>query len=240
MSILTFDTLDSTNSYLKRNGKYLDHFTVVQANHQEQGKGRLGRSWQDQGNSLLFSILLKEKIEPERVPLLSLLAGASVVLTLEHYGLTPLVKWPNDTLVSEKKISGILTEAVSEGEDIFYIVGIGINLNQKEFEGELSQKATSLFLLMKKEYDKEEVLTVLLSYFTSLYQDYIQGGKKFLTVVKSHSYLDQKEVSLDYYGEHIHGTVIDITDKGTLLLDVSGKQIEVSSGEVTLNQMYLK
>lgn len=240
MSILTFDTLDSTNSYLKRNGKNLDHFTVVQANHQEQGKGRLGRSWQDQGNSLLFSILLKEKIEPERVPLLSLLAGASVVLTLEHYGLTPLVKWPNDTLVSEKKISGILTEAVSEGEDIFYIVGIGINLNQKEFEGELSQKATSLFLLTKKEYDKEEVLTVLLSYFTPLYQDYIQGGKKFLTVVKSHSYLDQKEVSLDYYGEHIHGTVIEITDKGTLLLDVSGKQIEVSSGEVTLNQMYLK
>lgn len=240
MSILTFDTLDSTNSYLKRNGKYLDHFTVVQANHQEQGKGRLGRSWQDQGNSLLFSILLKDKIEPERVPLLSLLAGASVVLTLEHYGLTPLVKWPNDTLVSEKKISGILTEAVSEGEDIFYIVGIGINLNQKGFEGELSQKATSLFLLTKKEYDKEEVLTVLLSYFTPLYQDYIQGGKKFLTVVKSHSYLDQKEVSLDYYGEHIHGTVIDITDKGTLLLDVSGKQIEVSSGEVTLNQMYLK
>ena len=240
MSILTFDTLDSTNSYLKRNGKNLDHFTVVQANHQEQGKGRLGRSWQDQGNSLLFSILLKEKIEPERVPLLSLLAGASVVLTLEHYGLTPLVKWPNDTLVSEKKISGILTEAVSEGENIFYIVGIGINLNQKEFEGELSQKATSLFLLTKKEYDKEEVLTVLLSYFTPLYQDYIQGGKKFLTVVKSHSYLDQKEVSLDYYGEHIHGTVIDITDKGTLLLDVSGKQIEVSSGEVTLNQMYLK
>ena len=240
MSILTFDTLDSTNSYLKRNGKYLDHFTVVQANHQEQGKGRLGRSWKDQGNSLLFSILLKEKIEPERVPLLSLLAGASVVLTLEHYGLTPLVKWPNDTLVSEKKISGILTEAVSEGENIFYIVGIGINLNQKEFEGELSQKASSLFLLTKKEYDKEEVLTVLLSYFTSLYQDYIQGGKKFLTVVKSHSYLDQKEVSLDYYGEHIHGTVIDITDKGTLLLDVSGKQIEVSSGEVTLNQMYLK
>lgn len=240
MSILTFDTLDSTNSYLKRNGKYLDHFTVVQANHQEQGKGRLGRSWQDQGNSLLFSILLKDKIEPERVPLLSLLAGASVVLTLEHYGLTPLVKWPNDTLVSEKKISGILTEAVSEGENIFYIVGIGINLNQKEFEGELSQKATSLFLLTKKEYDKEEVLTVLLSYFTPLYQDYIQGGKKFLTVVKSHSYLDQKEVSLDYYGEHIHGTVIDITDKGTLLLDVSGKQIEVSSGEVTLNQMYLK
>lgn len=240
MSILTFDTLDSTNSYLKRNGKYLDHFTVVQANHQEKGKGRLGRSWQDQGNSLLFSILLKEKIEPERVPLLSLLAGASVVLTLEHYGLTPLVKWPNDTLVSEKKISGILTEAVSEGEDIFYIVGIGINLNQKEFEGELSQKATSLFLLTKKEYDKEEALTVLLSYFTPLYQDYIQGGKKFLTVVKSHSYLDQKEVSLDYYGEHIHGTVIDITDKGTLLLDVSGKQIEVSSGEVTLNQMYLK
>ena len=240
MSILTFDTLDSTNSYLKRNGKYLDHFTVVQANHQEKGKGRLGRSWKDQGNSLLFSILLKDKIEPERVPLLSLLAGASVVLTLEHYGLTPLVKWPNDTLVSEKKISGILTEAVSEGEDIFYIVGIGINLNQKEFEGELSQKATSLFLLTKKEYDKEEVLTVLLSYFTPLYQDYIQGGKKFLTVVKSHSYLDQKEVSLDYYGEHIHGTVIDITDKGTLLLDVSGKQIEVSSGEVTLNQMYLK
>ena len=240
MSILTFDTLDSTNSYLKRNGKYLDHFTVVQANHQEQGKGRLGRSWKDQGNSLLFSILLKAKIEPERAPLLSLLAGASVVLTLEHYGLTPLVKWPNDTLVSEKKISGILTEAVSEGEDIFYIVGIGINLNQKEFEGELSQKATSLFLLTKKEYDKEEVLTVLLSYFTPLYQDYIQGGKKFLTVVKSHSYLDQKEVSLDYYGEHIHGTVIDITDKGTLLLDVSGKQIEVSSGEVTLNQMYLK
>ena len=240
MSILTFDTLDSTNSYLKRNGKCLDHFTVVQANHQEKGKGRLGRSWQDQGNSLLFSILLKEKIEPERVPLLSLLAGASVVLTLEHYGLTPLVKWPNDTLVSEKKISGILTEAVSEGENIFYIVGIGINLNQKGFEGELSQKATSLFLLTKKEYDKEEVLTVLLSYFTSLYQDYIQGGKKFLTVVKSHSYLDQKEVSLDYYGEHIHGTVIDITDKGTLLLDVSGKQIEVSSGEVTLNQMYLK
>ena len=240
MSILTFDTLDSTNSYLKRNGKYLDHFTVVQANHQEKGKGRLGRSWQDQGNSLLFSILLKEKIEPERVPLLSLLAGASVVLTLEHYGFTPLVKWPNDTLVSEKKISGILTEAVSEGENIFYIVGIGINLNQKEFEGELSQKATSLFLLTKKEYDKEEVLMVLLSYFTPLYQDYIQGGKKFLTVVKSHSYLDQKEVSLDYYGEHIHGTVIDITDKGTLLLDVSGKQIEVSSGEVTLNQMYLK
>ena len=238
MKLLRFDQIDSTNAYLKREYKSLDNLTLVTANHQTAGKGRLGRKWEDDSSSLLFSILLKDNLEDKNISLLSLLSGECLFQTLKDYGIDSKIKWPNDVLINDKKCAGILLESIFEERLEALIIGIGININNKSFNDEIKNKAISLYLATGKVIDKDEFLNKFIFNFEKRLNEFLKGNNSFMDVICSNSYLDQKEVNLNYYGEDKNCKVICINKDGTLQVESKGQTYSLNSGEVTLEKNY--
>ena len=150
MKIIKLDAIDSTNSYLKKllNKEILDDLTVVVSKHQTQGKGRNGNVWLNKPSlNLAFSIYKRfSDFEIDKKFMLNVISSISVYETLKKYNLLDLtIKWPNDIMTVDKKISGILIENNVKGNRIKYsVIGIGININQREFKN--LPNATSIFI----------------------------------------------------------------------------------------------
>ncbi len=122
--------------------------TLALAEFQSAGRGRLGRSWEvPEGTSVMMSILLRPKFEPQYAPTPYPCNGMAVAKAVKSLGFDVSIKWPNDVVVSHKKICGILTEmGVRDGKIDYAVIGVGINVNIKEFPEEMVDKATSLYL----------------------------------------------------------------------------------------------
>ena len=143
-----FNEVDSTNTYLKENYRIYKNLSFVDASYQSKGKGRLGRSWEaNKDESLIFSVLIKDKKLLQNAPKLSLVAGVAVFKYLEQIGLKNIsIKWPNDIYVNGKKICGILLESVSHEKVDAAIIGIGLNVNQEAFPEGFFRTPTSIKL----------------------------------------------------------------------------------------------
>jgi BirA family transcriptional regulator, biotin operon repressor / biotin---[acetyl-CoA-carboxylase] ligase len=152
MAILTFDSLDSTNNYLKTHADSLPHFTIVRARFQHAGRGQLMRQWQSHPNeNILVSILLKNFSTYKNVKAIESTFIELCQFFFKHYGVAVEHKLPNDLMVNGKKISGMLIETKQLGETLQHVIlGIGLNINQTSFINLPS--ATSLALLTKKSY----------------------------------------------------------------------------------------
>ena len=140
---------DSTNEWCKRMSKEgAEHGTLAVAEFQSAGKGRLGRRWTaPEGSSVMMSILLRPEFEPQYASMLTLVMGLSVAQAVKELDVEVSIKWPNDVVVSRKKICGILTEmGLENGKIREVIIGIGINVNLEEIQDDLKDKATSLYL----------------------------------------------------------------------------------------------
>lgn len=136
VKIIHFTTIDSTNAELSRmaQGGHLDPWTVVVADHQSAGRGRQGRSWNSDAGAGLWASVLVELDDCPEPGWLPLIAGLSVVSTLNQFTTAHIgVKWPNDVVVADRKLAGILTEAISRTSR--YIVGIGINFESNIYPG---------------------------------------------------------------------------------------------------------
>ncbi|MBP5091691.1 MAG: biotin--[acetyl-CoA-carboxylase] ligase [Bacilli bacterium] len=236
--IISFQTISSTNAYLKDNYRDLAEGDVCFSLHQSEGRGRLGRVWKDDGKDLLFSILFKVDLDENFASALPLIAGAAMEETLKELGIKTAIKWPNDILLGDRKCCGILVEAITEEKMRAIVLGVGLNLNEESFPEEIAYKATSLFLKDGKIRNPQEVLPLYLRHFDALLSNYRKGGKAYLEVVANHFYLFQKKVSLDYHGEGIVGEVLGIDDKGNLVVFDGEKEHHVSSGEATLERNY--
>lgn len=146
LTILRYETIGSTNSEAADQARAgaAEGLCVV-ARQQTAGRGRLGRQWvSDKDSGLYFSLLLRPRFETCFLPLITLMAGIAVYDTLKHFGLEPDIKWVNDVLVRERKIAGILAEAVETPVGLAVILGIGINLTSRNFSDELADIATSI------------------------------------------------------------------------------------------------
>ena len=157
MSILTFDTIDSTNNYLKLHADTLPHFSIVRARFQHAGRGQLMRQWQSNPNeNILVSILLKTF---HRYPDVKAIESSFIVLCqsfFKHYGVDVEHKLPNDLMVGDKKISGMLIETKHQANTLQHVIlGVGLNINQTSFLNLPS--ATSLAILTKKTYPIDEL-----------------------------------------------------------------------------------
>lgn len=236
IKILKFDTLSSTNLYLKDNYPHLDDKTVVVANHQTAGRGRLGRTWID-SDDLLFSILLKNNLN-EKVSSLSLLICASLFKTLKRYFNDVKIKWPNDILVNNKKILGILLEAITNSKIDCVIIGIGINVNNRNFTDDLIMKATSFSLETNKSFNKDTLLNEVLNDFFHEYDLYIYDKSDYLNICKENSWLINKIVTIKADGIRKTAIVKDILNNGNILLSVDSHDLELNYGEVTLEEVY--
>lgn len=236
IKILKFNTLSSTNLYLKDNYLLLDDKTVVVANHQTAGRGRLGRTWTD-SDDLLFSILLKDNLN-EKVSSLSLLICASLFKTLKRHFDDVKIKWPNDILVNNKKILGILLEAITNNKIDCVIIGIGINVNNRNFTDDLIMKATSFSLETNKSFDKDMLLNEVLNDFFNEYDLYINDKSDYLNICKENSCLINKIVTIKVDGIRKTAIVKDILNNGNILLSVDSHDLELNYGEVTLEEVY--
>lgn len=235
MTILKFDSINSTNTYLKENYSSLDNLTIVRANHQTSGKGRLGRTWQDD-DDLLFSILIKEGLDNPTD--YSLLIASTLVNSLIDFN--PMVKWPNDIMINDKKVSGILLEAITKERIECVIIGVGINVNTNCFSSDLLNKAISLKQVINKKIDKELLFNKIIERFTEDYSDYINHISNYIDTIKEHFYLQYKIVSFNYQGKPHTGKVIGLENNGKIIIETSKEKLYISTGEITLEDIYKK
>lgn len=214
--------------------------TIVTAEQQSQGRGRLGRTWfSPEGTGIYVSILLRPRIKPEQAPGLSIMTSVALAEALEKYVPGEVqIKWPNDILVSGKKVCGVLTELSAERQKIQHVVvGVGINVNQKgvDFPADIKRTATSLRIATKKQINRAELLKLFLFNFEREYIDYQRVGlKKAQRRLRKYSSMLGKTVRI-LSGDHVvEGVAVDIDTSGALILYRSGKRIAISAGEVSV------
>ncbi|MBC8614463.1 biotin--[acetyl-CoA-carboxylase] ligase [Blautia faecis] len=234
---------DSTNLWIKRLAKEgASEGTLALAEFQSAGRGRLGRSWEvPEGTSVMMSILLRPKFEPQYAPTLTLVMGMAVAKAVKSLGFDVSIKWPNDVVVSHKKICGILTEmGVRDGKIDYAVIGVGINVNIKEFPEEMADKATSLYLESGKEFDRSQIPGLVMEAFEEYYE-------KFAATCDLSGLKEEYESILANYNQPVRvlakepyeGVARGITDGGELLVEkTDGTIVAVSAGEVSVRGLY--
>jgi BirA family biotin operon repressor/biotin-[acetyl-CoA-carboxylase] ligase len=212
--------------------------TVVLAEEQTAGRGRAGRAWlSERAAGIYVTLLLRPRLAPVQAPLLTMMAGLSVHAAAEAVtGLNVDLKWPNDLLISGKKAGGILTEMHAEpGQVRFVIVGIGLNVNQEKFPGELASTATSLRMESGRRHSRMELLVRLLREFENDYNRFLREGvsgvvERFETVS---SYARGKRVRVSNGSESYVGTTAGLGPEGLLQVErEDGRLMTVIAGDV--------
>ena len=235
-----FSETDSTNLRAQELGEQgAEHGTVVIAEAQSAGRGRMGRSWSSPaGVNLYTSVLLRPRLLPIQAAQLTFLSAVAVARAVETVvGVKVTVKWPNDILLDGKKIAGLLNELSAEMEGIHYaILGIGINLNMTadQFPDDLRYPATSLLISTGQPVDRLLFTQELYRQLDSLYQLLCTQG--FVPVRLAWEALFDmlgSRVEVDCGGQFFRGNVTGIADDGALLLGLDGGgQQEIYAGDV--------
>ncbi len=172
------ETLPSTNTFLKQRvdrDPDLPEGTVVAAREQTAGRGRRGRTWDSKGENLTFSVLVRGLTDPKNAPAAAMAVAIAVAELLEAEGLQPSLKWPNDVLVSGKKICGILSEGISGG----VIIGIGLNVNMESAD-HIDQPATCILIETGTRHSVDELLEKLLTHLSAHLEKWKSSGFKTL------------------------------------------------------------
>jgi len=237
--IYHFFKIDSTN----RVGLELGYAgepegAVILAEEQTAGRGRSGRSWHsERATGIYLTLLLRPKLAPVQAPLLTMMAGLSAHAAVQAVsGLAVDVKWPNDLLIRGKKVGGILTEMHAETNAVrFVIVGIGLNVNQEKFPGELSATATSLRSETGKAQSRLELLVRLLREFENDYNRFLQEGASSVVerFEQVSSYARNKKVRVTNGSESFMGLTAGLAPEGLLRVQRDdGKVVTVIAGDV--------
>lgn len=232
------ESVNSTNSWAKEHAKEFerDALTIVSAEQQFAGKGRLGRSWlSSPGKNLTVTFCFFLDPQQKEIRNISQVASLTIAKVLENFGFNPSLKWPNDILLGSKKVSGILTETFSVEDLLFVAVGIGLNVNMQAEEAELIDRpATSLLIESGSPFEIEAVLEKLQSEFlidvqtfkNEGFTHFLQDYRKRMTH-QLHSKMTLRDSQKDW-----SGFFMGINSDGTLLVELdNGKQKIFAAGE---------
>ena len=233
MKTIHFETIDSTNTYLKENYEKLDNFTFVSADFQSAGRGRNNRNWKsEKGENLLFSLLIKDKALIDKFSSLSVISAFSIIKALGLDNLS--IKWPNDIYYMDSKLCGILLEAVTRNEIECLIIGIGLNVNQREFVGEYKRTPTSLYKITSQTQDMRLLKDKI---FNQIYTDFmkVKEGYDFYNDIKEYDYLKDRKVYAEINNEVQQIKVVGIDFDYSLKVLKDNKTYNLSSGEVTFH-----
>ena len=235
---------DSTNEWCKRMSKEnAEHGTLAVAEFQSAGKGRLGRKWiAPEGSSIMMSILLRPEFEPQYASMLTLVMGLSVAQAVRELGVDVSIKWPNDVVVSHKKICGILTEmGLQDGKIREVVIGLGINVNLEEIQEDLKDKATSLYLETGKKYDRNRLIGLVMEKFEANYEKFVRTCDLSMMLDDYNMLLANKSQPVRVLDKlsPFEGIALEIDKDGALLVRVgSGEIRKVCSGEVSVRGLY--
>lgn len=223
--------IDSTNTYAKKLEKVLPG-TVILADNQTNGKGQKSKSWQTEGNkNLTFSIIFTPKAS-DRITLFTLACASAIsdVLSSDLHCDDIHLKWPNDVLFKNKKLVGVLTEVIHLGNSIDrLIVGIGINVNQKDFPDELKESATSIKNILDNHQQREDILIKILSRIEFNYQRWMSNSVDLVKEVneKLIGYGEWVTLEIDGVKDLEKCKFLGMNEKGAL--QVLKKEFEVNT-----------
>jgi len=233
------DSLDSSNREAMRQAESgAKEGTVIFADKQSAGRGRLGRIWHTTGDALAFSIILRPPLSPEQVPQLSLLTAVALQQALSQYCHDIRIKWPNDLLINGAKVSGILTEMRAEpGLVHAVIVGIGINIKAPEqgWTSDISQTATDLQSHHKQPISRLQCAVSVLKSMDQWYNTYLKDGFAPIREAwwQAHAASSQK-VRVHDGKSYIEGIAQALDDDGALLLTTQHGTQRIIAGELEL------
>ena len=240
-----FESTDSTNNRIRsfaENGRKEGLLAV--AEEQTGGKGRWGRNWvSPKGTGIWISLLLRPQIEPQKASMVTILAALALVKAIKRtIDLDVQIKWPNDVIINGKKVCGILTEMSAELEAIHYIiVGIGINANTEQFDEEIMDRATSIYLESGKKIKRAKLIAEFCQEIEQLYEIFIERGD-LENVKEEYEYCLSnigKTVKIIKNKQELLRKAIGINELGELIVeDDKGTRETVFSGEVSVRGLY--
>ena len=248
-----FDAVSSTNDIaIRMAGEGAPEGTVVVAGEQTAGRGRHGRNWSSPaGEGLYLSVILRPDLQFDRLWQMAFIAAVSAAEAIRQAsGLEARIKWPNDILLNDRKVCGILIEAASSQEPgarsqesgvrshrPAVIVGIGINVNIRDFPAEIAGTATSIARELGRVIPVREVERALLTCLAAHYYRYIrQGFPAMLEVWKSLDCTMGRRVRVHTPEGIVEGTAVEVTPTGDLVVRGEGSRtILVTAGEVVLS-----
>ncbi len=239
-TIIHKESLASTSLLAKEIAPQQHEGTVVVAEEQTKGRGRLGRQWYSpRSGGIWCSVILKPEIRPDKAYQITQVAAVAVVKAVgEITGLAAGIKWPNDIIVNGKKVCGILTEMNAEADIINHIVlSIGINVNHEgeSVPSELRDKIGFLSSQCGHAISRKQLLAVTLSKLEDEYKAFIENGfKATVADCRKYSLLLGSEVQVTQMDRTYRGTAVDISGEGLLLIQTDGRTVEVISGDVSV------
>ena len=231
MRVFRFDEIDSTNKFLKGQNNLQDYDCVI-AKTQTAGVGRRGNVWVSNEGMAIFSFALKEEINIslEEYMRLPLIAGISVLSGLKKIeDLDYKFKWTNDIYLDDKKLCGILVEKTKD----FFIIGIGININNSDF-GYAQDRAISLKNKTGNFYRIEDIIFCIINEFKRYFSE---DWSFVLKEINSYNYLKNREIEVVKYGESLGiGVAKDISEDGRLIVEIDGQEKLFNIGEIHIRK----
>jgi len=205
-----------------------EHGIVLFAESQTAGRGRRDNRWvTPPGLDLMFSLLLRPTEPISFWPRLTTLAALSICLAIEEeLPLKPQIKWPNDIYLNSRKVSGLLAEVVATPKGMALILGIGLNVNSREFPPELADTATSLIQALPsgvtiRALDRQQIALRLLKDLAQQIQHLESGFTDAIAAVRQRSWLIGKQIRATVDGQEIYGRAVDINQEGHLILSLA-------------------
>lgn len=232
MSIIELKQINSTNDYIKNHLKNLKHFDVITTLNQTKGKGRRHNQWYSDENSLTFSLLIQDALHKTAIQLMPFYVAYLMRQIISAYTSKVQIKWPNDLLINNKKVSGILIESIIQGDKIHLIIGIGLNINQTGFPDSLKQTATSLKQVLNKTLDKKAILNDIVDSLISQFDDYKNKPQKILAYCNQHLAYKNQIIQFQNHQGIQTGKCLGIDHNGHLIMDIDGIQKSFVSGEI--------
>jgi len=228
ISLKLFESIDSTNNQAKefvqksRDQKNESKDLIIfAADSQLTGRGRRGHSWSSSDPaSIAVSFLFQAKNNIDQIPQITAAAALAVKETFEFFDLKTNLKWPNDILVNNKKICGILSELVFDAKkEAFVVIGCGINLNNTAFSSEIEKIATSYYLEKNIKVNKNIFLAKLIEKINFYIKKYLSGSRDMILARwKKELKLVGKKIDFDFKNSNYTGVIKDVLDSGELLV----------------------
>ncbi len=242
--VLVYEQIDSTNKEAKRKGMEGRGNLLIISEEQLSGSGRRGKGWVSAKNTGIYmTMLLKPDLTPSQGAMLTLIAGIAVLRAIKkHTDMDCKIKWPNDIVLNNKKICGILTEMSSEIDFINYLViGIGINVNQSSMEEDIKKIGTSLRLEGGQEYSRKQLIIQVIEEFTPLYNKYLEDKSlDFIIEEYNRDCINIGKIVKIEENKNIYlGKALMVNNEGELIVELEDKTIKtISSGEVSVRGLY--
>lgn len=236
-NIYYYRSVKSTNLIAKFLAPDVPDGSVIISKIQTKGKGRSGKKYESPDGGIWLSLILKPNIAPQKAPLLTLATAVAVTHTLEKLNIKAEIKWPNDVLINEKKVCGILTESIAKFNQLeTIIIGVGINskIDINDFPNDIKENSISLQDVADNEISNEKIIGQFFEEFEKTYNEFIdENYENIFYEWRKHSHTIGKMVEIKQpLGKVLVGYAIGINEEGALIIEKpNGNLVKVLSGE---------